>query len=178
MAQLRLPLELRGDAAALQIGQALAHGSTDGRGLTLRGGLVKPAQMPPGQENGHCGDGGDDSHHNDIINRLFFHIYLSGAKKIPLWGHSYSISVLPASPKSQGPSDLGKVFRLRMPDAEPFSGQCCPNGLGGIKSVYGGLVPLGCDPFRSANHLSYIIPQSGMVYCGHIIQAPLKREEK
>ena len=45
-------------------------------------------------------------------------------------------------------------------------------------SVYGGLVPLGCDPFRSANHLSYIIPQSGMVYCGHIFRGPPKREEK
>ena len=67
--------EFRGDTAAGEIGQALLHRGGDGGGLALRGGLIEPAQMPPGEKHGQGRDDGDGGDHQDVIKGFLFQFH-------------------------------------------------------------------------------------------------------
>ena len=89
LTELGLTGELRGDTAAGEIGKTLSHRGGDGGGLSLRGGLIEPAQMPPGEKHGQGCDDGDGGDHQDVIKGFLFqfHFLLSGAiEKAPKAG--------------------------------------------------------------------------------------------
>ena len=75
LAQPGLTGELRGDTAAGEVGQALAHRGGDGGGLSLRGGFIEPAQMPPGEKHGQGRNDGDGGDHQDVIKGFLFQLH-------------------------------------------------------------------------------------------------------